>query len=227
MSQLSIDKVKFSYKDKIIFQDLSHSFESSKIYGVLGLNGSGKTTFYNLVKRNLIPISGEIKYDGITINKDHSYFLETANYHYPYTTGREHLALFDQGTSIIPFDKMNKIFDLPLDDLIENYSTGMKKKLAIMSMLLYDRPIYLLDEPFNGLDMETNKILETIVKLIKEKNKIVLITSHILQPLLNICDEIILLKNQETTVYFKNDFEKLEDLLLGDMEAKVRALITD
>jgi ABC-2 type transport system ATP-binding protein len=226
MTDLNLEHINFSYGNEVIINQLSHQFQAGVVYGILGINGSGKTTLYNLINGNIKPNAGKITYGQDNIAKDHSYFLETSNYFYPYITGREHLNLLDTGDPIIPFETLNYLLNIPLDQLIESYSTGMKKKLSIMTMLLYNRPIYLLDEPFNGLDMETNKILETLIKLIAEKNKIVLVTSHILQPLLYICEEVILLQNHEGIVFSKDRFDEIEPLLFGNLDEKIRQLMS-
>jgi len=62
---------------------------------------------------------------------------------------------------------LQEFLKLPLDDLIETYSTGMKKKLALLGILKQDKQLFLLDEPFNGLDLETNKILDFILTTLK------------------------------------------------------------
>ena len=154
------------------------------------------------------------------------FFLETSPYFYPNITGNEYLSLFSQTRSHFDGKQLSEVFQLPLDDLVDHYSTGMKKKLAILAMLKKDKPIYLLDEPFNGLDLESNHVLEVLLTLLKERGKTILISSHILDPLLRICDDIHLLKGGRLEQNFsKENFENVEQALFGELAHKAKAVI--
>ena len=103
--------------------------------------------------------------------------------------------------------------------LVENYSTGMKKKLALLGVLKQNQPIFILDEPFNGLDLETNKIHEIIITTLGKKDKTIFVSSHIIEPLLSICDKIHLLENGNfITTFDKNEFDKIDDILFGKLK---------
>ncbi len=118
-------------------------------------------------------------------------------------------------------------FKLPLNELIENYSTGMKKKLALLGILKQDRPVFILDEPFNGLDLETNKILEIIITTLKQKNKTIFVSSHIIEPLLAICDKIYLLQNGLfIKTYEKKDFNNIDEELFGKLKYEAKEIIS-
>ena len=118
-------------------------------------------------------------------------------------------------------------FRLPLDELVENYSTGMKKKLALLSVMKQDKPVFILDEPFNGLDIETNKVLELIITRLKQKNKTVFVSSHIIEPLLSTCDEIFLLENGHFVKSFeKKDFDKIDGELFGKLRDEAKKIIS-
>jgi len=105
---------------------------------------------------------------------------------------------------------------------VENYSTGMKKKLAFIGVIAMDRPILILDEPFNGVDIESNeKILQLLIRL-KSTNKIIIIASHIIESLTRICDKINLLENGVIkTTYEKNEFSILENELKDKIKLKI------
>ena len=109
---------------------------------------------------------------------------------------------------------MQGFLKLPLDELIETYSTGMRKKLALLGILKQEKSIFLLDEPFNGLDLETNKILELIILKLKEKGKTIFLSSHIMDPLLSLCDQIHFLEHgQFIKTFAKSDFNRIEEEL--------------
>ena len=80
-----------------------------------------------------------------------------------------HLEIFPATNLQFDLEKLNRLLQIPLHQLIENYSTGMKKKLALLAVLKQDKPIYIFDEPFNGLDLESNNVLELILDNLKEK----------------------------------------------------------
>ena len=85
------------------------------------------------------------------------------------------------------------IFDLPLNQYATTYSTGMKKKLALTAILLQRNEYFILDEPFNGVDIESNMLLTEIIHTLKKLGKTVIISSHIFSTLSDTCDEINLL----------------------------------
>jgi ABC-2 type transport system ATP-binding protein len=85
------------------------------------------------------------------------------------------------------------VFDLPLHQYASTYSTGMKKKLALTAILLQRNEYFILDEPFNGVDIESNILLTEIIHALKKLGKTVIISSHIFSTLSDTCDEIFLL----------------------------------
>jgi len=107
---------------------------------------------------------------------------------------------------------------IPLNEYIEHYSTGMLKKLAFMALLLQKNDIYILDEPFNGVDIQSNIILSAVIQKLKLASKTVLISSHIFSSLQENCDEICVLNNGtiEETVR-KEDFNRLGEQLKNEI----------
>ena len=223
---ITLDKISFSYGKKQILKDISISFEEAEIHGIIGLNGAGKTTFFNLLCGYEKANEGKITYNNHPIIKNGIGFLETENYFYPKLTARDFLNVFTQTNTSFNQDKLVEIFNLPLDELIQNYSTGMKKKLMLLSYIKQDKQVYVLDEPFNGLDLEANKTLEIIIDLLKQKGKTIFISSHIIDPLLNVCDKIHYLSNQTfTKSYQKNEFHLLEEEVFGKLKNKLKTEI--
>jgi ABC-2 type transport system ATP-binding protein len=122
--------------------------------------------------------------------------------------------------------EMADLFQLPINHLIDTYSTGMRKKLAILAVLKQNRPVVLLDEPFNGLDLESNKILELLLLRLAEKGKTILISSHILQPMKDICEQIFLLQNGNiNTLIPKDQFQAFEKDFFSDLETRSTQVI--
>lgn len=113
------------------------------------------------------------------------------------------------------FDDHN-IFDLPLDQYADAYSSGMKKKLALTSVLLQKNQAFILDEPFNGVDIESNIIIKEIIAKLKELDKIVIISSHIFSTLSDSCDYLLLLEDgQVSKKVDREEFHMIEEHLSG------------
>lgn len=225
---ISIKELTVKFGSNIVLNDISRDFHLNKIYGIIGLNGSGKTTFFNTLSALIKPNAGEIIFESRKINLRDINYLETTNFFYSRITGNEYLKFFEQTNPKFNLHSLQIYTKLPLDDLIESYSTGMKKKLAILSILKKDKPVFLFDEPFNGIDMETNKIIELIILALKEKGKTIFISSHILDPLIQICDEIFFLeKGKFAKSYDKTDYNKIENDLFGDLKHNAISIISE
>ena len=167
-----INNLSFSYNEKPVLQNISISFEENLTHGIVGLNGSGKTTFFNILAGFLSEDKGTIELNGQKIKKNDIAYIDSESFFYPKLTGLEFLSVFPNTNLNYDEVELARIFDLALDEFIDNYSTGMKKKLLIISQLKQDKKIFILDEPFNGLDMESNKTLQMIIELLNNKKSI-------------------------------------------------------
>ncbi|WP_442264504.1 ABC transporter ATP-binding protein [Tenacibaculum sp. ZS6-P6] len=212
---ISIKNLSKKYGRNSVLNDINIDFEEGKVYGVVGENGAGKTTFFNC-------LSGIENYKGNIVSvsnlKDTIGFLQTEFYFFPKITGREYIQLLlnAREVSVKDIDKRN-IFDLPLDKYAINYSTGMKKKLALTAILLQENKVFIFDEPFNGVDIQSNIVITEIIHQLKKLNKLVIISSHIFSTLATTCDEIhVLEKGSFVKKVMKEDFTELED----EMKAK-------
>lgn len=224
---ITIKALNISYfsKEKVI-DSLYLSLPKKAIHGIVGLNGSGKTTLLNAIFGLKKIDSGEITCKGKRITKREIAYLATENFFYSNITGREYLSLFKNKQFEI--EKWNALFTLPLDQIIDTYSSGMKKKLAIMGVLKQDKPIMILDEPFNGLDIETSRIIRSLLLRLVEKGKTVIITSHIIETLTNLCDHIHYLeKGKIRNSIEKKDFDAFEQNLFESLESKNTKLISE
>lgn len=212
---LQIKDINFAYKKDIeVLSKLSLNLNSNEIHGLVGLNGSGKTTLLNIIFGNLKPQTGQIFFNDKIVRKEDIAFLETENFFYSKITGAEYLEIFRFSNKKFNIANWNEIFKLPLNTLIENYSTGMKKKLAIISVLSFDKPIYILDEPFNGIDLETNQIIKNIIFKLKQNGKTIIITSHIFEILQSVCDSISFLNNKQIEfTKLKSEFDDVENMI--------------
>lgn len=218
---IELNDLQFRYGQHTIIDCPAAGFETGLVHGIVGLNGAGKTTFFNLLARYLRPAEGQILMDGSPLSADDVGFLETSNYYYSNITGGEYLRIFPATNKQFRLDIMNSMFRLPLHELASSYSTGMKKKLALLAILQQDKPVYILDEPFNGLDMETNQVLELILHNLREKKKTVFVSSHILAPLLHCCDRIhILEQGRFQKTYERDAFTQIASELFEQFNQK-------
>lgn len=217
---LTIRNLEVEYKkESLILKGIDLSMEPGKIHGIVGLNGAGKTTLLNTLYGFIRPVKGAILYNESPLQRRDIAYLEAENYFYPYMTGREYLSLFPAGKNGFQPDDWQKLLCIPLDDITENYSTGMKKKLALLGVLKPDKPVLILDEPFNGLDLESTHILTLILQQLREKGKTVLVTSHVFETLTSGCDYIHHINNGTIAhSYTKDRFGMLRQLLYSTIE---------
>jgi ABC-2 type transport system ATP-binding protein len=206
-----IENLSKSYGTKNVLENINLTLEKGKVYGIVGENGSGKTTLFKC-------ISGLEKHKGtITCEygklKEYLGYLQTEPYFFSKITGNEYLKLLCNARNIENTDlKEKNIFDLPLNEYAAKYSTGMKKKLALTAILIQENKLFILDEPFNGVDIQSNILITEIINKLKEIGKTILISSHIFSTLNDTCDEIFLLKNGNIIKrVMKNDFNILEN----------------
>jgi ABC-2 type transport system ATP-binding protein len=221
---ISINALTTSYDSKPILNNLNLELPLGEIHGIVGLNGAGKTTLLNAIYGLKENEMGKILYLGHKLTRKQLAYLVTDNYFYPNITGNEYLELFRNPNFVT--EKWNLLFGLPLNQLIDNYSTGMKKKLALMGIFKQDKPILMLDEPFNGLDMETSCIIGTLLLKLKETGKTILVTSHVLSTLTSICDQIHYLEGGIIkSSRGKAAFEEFENELHAYIEQKNQVAI--
>lgn len=224
---ITINNLDISYiKDQKVIDSLNLSLFENTIHGIVGLNGAGKTTLLNAIYGLKKIDSGEILNNDLKISKKQLAYLVTENFFYSNITGREYLNLFKN--KLFSDDKWNELFLLPLDQIIDNYSSGMKKKLALLTILKQDKSIMILDEPFNGIDIETCRIVRSILLRLKDKGKTIIITSHIIETLTNLCDYIHFLEKGK--IKFSKDkdgFSEFERDIFESIENRNVKLISE
>ncbi|MCL2329043.1 MAG: ATP-binding cassette domain-containing protein [Bacteroidetes bacterium] len=207
---ISVQNLYKNFGTKQVLKNITVQFDKGKVYGIVGENGAGKTTLFRC-------IAGLENYDG-QINselnplKNYLGLLLTEPFFFSKITGKEYIRLLCNARKkeLSNIDEKN-IFDLPLNQYASTYSTGMKKKLALLAILLQENQYFILDEPFNGVDIHSNIIITELVHKLKELGKTVIISSHIFSTLSDTCDEIFLLKDGEIVKKVcREDFDSLE-----------------
>ena len=181
----------FGFTNALI--DINLQFEPGMVYGIIGPNGAGKSTLFNCMA-GTINYSGHISFRDKDM-KNSTGLLPTDPYMLSFLTGREYLQFICNARKIkhVDIDRSN-VFELPLDCFASTYSTGMKKKLAITGILLQRNQLFILDEPFNGVDIQSNFLITEIILALKAKKRTLIISSHILSSLTDTCDYFIMLK---------------------------------
>lgn len=211
-----ISNLEKSFGNNRVLDHIDIQFPSGKISGLVGRNGAGKTTLFHCIA-NLESYAGQISADRPK-HKNHLGYLPTSPYMLSRITGREYIQFIAnaRGQKIDNIDGKN-IFDLPLERYGEHYSTGMKKKLALTAMLMLENEYYLFDEPFSGVDLDSNIIIKAIIRKLKVLGKTVIISSHIYNTLTEVCDSIhVLDKGKIAQSVTPDDFNLLESMLEGD-----------
>jgi len=197
MLDISISKKEFG--SQIVFENTNITIQENGIYGIVGKNGEGKTTLFKCML-SLTPFEGKISFEKDPLKIQKIAWCPTEPALYEELTAAEFYDFYRELTSCTS-NNSKMLFDVTKNQLIKNFSTGMKKKTYLNAVFQNDYPIYILDEPFNGLDLESNYIL---VQYLKEKSKssIILISSHILEILYANCEN-----------FQKDNFQKIEEKL--------------
>ena len=204
---LKIEHLTKIYGDKKAVDDLCLEIAPGEVYGFIGHNGAGKTTTLKSVAGILDFDSGDIKIDGKSIKEDPigckkimAYIPDNPDI-YVYMTGIQYLTFIadifrvegDVKTLIEDYAKRFGIYD-DLGSKISSYSHGMKQKLAVISALIHDPKLILMDEPFVGLDPIASHELKLIMREICDKGGCIFFSTHVLEVAEKLCDKVAIIK---------------------------------
>jgi len=190
-------------------QNVSFSAFNGQITGLLGPNGAGKSTTLRMLYTLLKPDSGSARIDGFDVTaspidvQTHIGVLSDAQGLYPRLTARENIRyygnLHDLNGDALErqTDKLIDLLDMEsiADRRTEGFSTGERLKVAIARALVHDPANVLLDEPTNGLDVKSTRAMRQFIRKLRETGKCVLLTSHIMQEVAALCDQIVIISN--------------------------------
>ena len=208
-----------------VLKSIDLTIDRGTIHGVVGENGAGKTTLFRCLA-GMENCKGTLSYDKGAIRNNVG-FLDTNPTFLSKLTGKEYLQLLCNARNMeYRNDDRSNIFELPLGKYADSYSTGMKKKLALTGLLLQKNDIYILDEPFNGVDIHSNLIINQVLRKLKELDKIIILSSHIFSTLVQTCDYLHYLKGGiiEKSVGRK-EFDAIEKKMKADgIAAKIDKL---
>ena len=189
--------------------DINLTVEAGDIYAFIGHNGAGKTTLLKAVTGIHEFDKGEVLIDGIDIRKDPmevkrriSYIPDNPDV-YEYLTGIQYLQFIADIYDVSASQREAKVAELAekfeitgsLGDLISSYSHGMKQKLVIISALLHDPRLLIMDEPFVGLDPKAAFILKELMHEMTEKGSAIFFSTHVLEVAEKLCNKVAIIKD--------------------------------
>jgi ABC-2 type transport system ATP-binding protein len=206
---VEIDKVTKTFGDKMALNDVSFSVPSAQICGLLGPNGAGKTTLFRLLMGILKATKGSLSIDGLDAFEQRIEAKRIIGYlpdepvFYSYLSGREILELSAamHGLAVrAAFERMTPLIAKlrlaeELDNYAEDYSRGMKKKLGLLLALLHQPKLLILDEPTNGLDVETTHLFYDLILDEAATGSTVLFSTHLMDHVTRLCSHAVIIHN--------------------------------
>ncbi len=222
---LSVENLIVNYDGLTAVDNFSFTFAEGRISGLIGANGAGKSSLLKACVGLISEYAGEIKYAGKELNEDRYWVKEHCGYAaedavlFPYLTGREFLKLIasirlsdtEQIDKEIRFFLHLTALDEKAEELIVNYSHGMRQKLAIAAALIGAPDYIIIDESLNGLDPIALFRLKNYLNELAEKEKTIILSSHILPLIKDWCDPIVILNNGRLLKsYTKQEIIELE-----------------
>lgn len=244
---ISIKNLHFSYKRKKVFTGLSLDLEAGYIYGLLGKNGTGKSTLLRNISGHLFPDSGTITVSGeIPAQRKPSFlqevFMVAEEFFMPNITPDQlvkYNAVFYPKFSHEQFSRYMREFDIPADNTIQDMSYGQKKKVLISFGLACNTALLLMDEPTNGLDIMSKSQFRKVIAGALDEKKCIVISTHQVKDLENLIDRITIIDEgkilfdqtvEQITqkLQFKISFDKeeIQHALYNEESLKGNAIIT-
>lgn len=228
--KLIADRITKQYKNKIAVDRVTAEFTKG-VYGLLGANGAGKTTFMRMVCGILAPTSGTVTFDGIDAGEEEyrnilGYLPQDFGY-YPDFTAWDFLMYmsalkgFDKKSARIRIEELLEFVSLSdvAKKKVKTYSGGMKQRLGIAQALLNNPKILVMDEPTAGLDPKERVRFRNVIEGIG-KESIVILSTHIVSDVEHIADYILMMKNGKIIFNAPREEIKgdLEEFYLGEFE---------
>ena len=200
MNLIELKNVSKSYKGLSLFENTSVSFEKGKVYGIVGHNGSGKSVLFKMICGFVFPDQGSVFVRGEELGKNKRFpenlgiIIERPGY-LGDKTGLENLRYLADIQNNITDEKIKETMEKvglhhTIKQKVKNYSLGMKQKLAIAQAIMEDQEILLLDEPFNGLDVDSVENIRALLKELNEEGKTIILTSHNNEDIEILCEHV-------------------------------------
>lgn len=206
MEILKCIKLEKKVKEKILVQDISFSANQGEVVGLIGPNGAGKTTIIKLILGLVKITKGNVYINGMDLEKDFVKAIEKVGAIvenpdlYMYLSGYDNLKITANNYKNIPKERINEVIKIVglenrIKDKVSTYSLGMRQRLGIAEAIINNPQLLILDEPTNGLDVEGIIEIRNLIKELSNKGIAILVSSHNLSEIGNICSRIIAVKN--------------------------------
>lgn len=210
--ELKVTNLTKSYGEKYVLEDINFTFESGKIYGLLGINGAGKTTFFNSLNGDIEINSGKFLLDHKKLISDDIGYVTATPIVPEFLTGKEFLQFFldinkdkiDRRKTIDDYFELVQLTKEDSDILLKEYSHGMKNKMQILINIVANPKVILLDEPLTSLDIVAQDNMKKLLKSLKNDH-VIIFSTHILELAMDICDEIVVLSNKKLELIEKKN----------------------
>ena len=198
---IQIENLSFAYKKKPVFEGLNLRFEAGHVYGLLGKNGTGKSSLLRNIAGLLYPRSGRIIVNSFTPSDRLPVFLADVfmvpeEFYLPNISVPDflnHSASFYPNFSYDKFRNYISVFEIPLDSTLQNMSYGQKKKVLISFALASNAKVLLMDEPTNGLDIISKSQFRRILAEALDEERCIIISTHQVKDLENLIDRITII----------------------------------
>ena len=228
MELLQLKNVCKNYGDKEVLKDINLTIPRGKIIGLLGKNGTGKTTLIKLVNDLLTPTSGEVLVNGKSIgveSKSVIAYLPERTYLDKSMTVEKVLKFFEEFYEDFDSEKARKLLaDLDLDtkEKLSNMSKGMQEKVQLVLVMSRKAQLYILDEPLGGVDPATRDyILDTILTNFNEGASVI-ISTHLISDIEKILDEVIFI--DKGSIVLTSDTDELRTKENGSIDEIFRRM---
>jgi ABC-2 type transport system ATP-binding protein len=200
VDKIAIDHLVKRFKETTVLNDITLNFESGKIHGLIGRNGSGKTMLLKVICGFVPPTSGSVTVDGRVVGKDidipdnMGIIIEAPGF-LPQYTAYKNLMLLAMIKGGVSKDKIiASIERVGLDSSskkhVGKYSLGMRQRLGLAQAIMEDPDILLLDEPMNGLDNHGVDDIRVLLQSLKEAEKTIILASHSKEDIEILCDTV-------------------------------------
>lgn len=201
---IQIEKLSFGYtKNKLLFENLDLTMMPGKIYGLLGKNGAGKTSLIKQMSGLLFPDQGKVSINEICSTQRNPKFLSTfffvpEEFKLPNISADKFIKIYSpfyQNFNKSLFDSYLETFKLIPNSKIDSMSYGQKKKFLLSFGLACQTPIFIMDEPTNGLDIPSKLIFRNIIDSSVNRDKLFVISTHQVRDIEGLIDSIVVLDN--------------------------------
>ena len=233
---LKLDKLTKLYGNFPALDGLSLEIEDGRLHGFVGPNGAGKTTTMRILATLLKPTSGTASIDGVDVVKNGSAARKLIGYMpdffgvYDSLKCWEYLDFYGRCYGVSSAERKtmtDRLLDLvqlggKRDEYVESLSRGMKQRLCLARSLIHDPKLLILDEPASGMDPRARADMKGILRTLREMGKTVLISSHILPELSEMCDSLTILDHGK--LVFSGSVAALSDRMNGNspLESRLR-----